>query len=188
MKKKLIVLGILGLSVFYTSCDESKESVAEVEQDAQLEDSDPSKLEDDDPEGIGKDGTLSAKIDGELFVSLLDKTESKRNKFSNGSASFSVTAKDKDLDKFTLIISQYTGVGTYDIEGLSMSYHVKGDDKPHLGQKTNPKQGKIIISSDDGTTVKGTFEFVATSFDGTATKTITEGQFSVKPQVNEINL
>ncbi|MCI2227978.1 DUF6252 family protein [Polaribacter sp. MSW13] len=166
MKKTIFFLGFITLFFMVSSC-ETNSSIEDL-------------IEDTDPEGNGTAGILSAKIDGVTFTSQSDKVESKRIERTDGSKTFSVTAKNEKFDKFTLIVSFYEGVGTYDAVLNSLSYHVNGDDRPHTAIKEQ-SAGSIVIISDDGTTIKGTFSFTGTHQTTNAEKIITDGTFTVNP-------
>lgn len=169
MKKAIALLGLFTVLFFVTSCESSADEMDD-------------KIEDTDSEGNGTAGTVTAKIDGVVFTSQSDKVEANRMEFADGGKAFSITAKNEKLNKFTIIIQNYSGVENYTADNNNFNFYVKAEDKSYRANKIK-EDGILTVTSDDGVTIKGTFSFKAIQKDTQAEKIITEGVFSVKPKL-----
>lgn len=81
---------------------------------------------------------------------------------------------------FGIDSTDYHQAGTYDLDGTGGSnfavYWPKQDDFPYYTDGSHPAH--LVITSDDGTTVSGTFSFSVDN--GTTTDSITNGSFKAK--------
>lgn len=132
----------------------------------------------DDDLGLGGEGTLTAKVDGTDFASL---------KITVGATVTSgvaaIQGSNASGEYIRLNIVNYTGVGTYQTGNSlsntnSASYGTVNPIKAWVST-FDIGSGTIEITSDDATSISGTFSFTAVNSDGTTTtKQITEGKFN----------
>ncbi len=93
-----------------------------------------------------------------------------------------IQGTDNSGKGFLLRISTYSGAGTYELGsdyrdfGLWINGPTVGDQYSTTFPGTS---GRIVVSSDAGGFVEGTFEFVGRLSDTSAAKTISNGKFKV---------
>jgi len=152
---------------------------------------------DDDGDGGGGStaaaGTLKATVDGQNFESA-SMTTSATIVEAGGGKSFAVTATDLEGRNLTLQISfGYEGEGTYEIGGDNTVFVVATWVVIDLNTfqpttyaspfEDTTVRGSMTITSDDGSNVQGTFEFVAGDGDGSQgpinTVNVTNGSFNL---------
>lgn len=140
-------------------------------------------------DGVGDnngDEFLTAKIDGNAFAAAQSPAVIVGAQSSNGV--LVVQGGDNDGNTINLAIQNYTGVGTYatgdNLTNANLIQYLQ--IKPSIsGWGSNLATaviggltaGSIKITSDDGTTVEGTFSFEGYNGDDQSTKMVTEGEF-----------
>jgi len=147
--------------------------------------------DDDNDDGGGGGGNnggefLTAKIDGTDFAASQSPAVIVGAQSTNGI--LSVQGGDNSGNTISLAIQGYTGVGTYvtgdDISNTNLIQYLQISPAPttwlssgvtSLVGGLNP--GTIEVTSDDGTTVEGTFSFDGYNGSDMTTKVITQGSF-----------
>jgi hypothetical protein len=127
--------------------------------------------------GLPASGTLTAKVDGSDFDANV------AAQASGGGGVLSIMGSNMVGRAINITLSSYTGPGTYAFGGLA-------NTSSALWQETLTSEGgfstfggpagigEIVITSDDGTTVEGTFFFTGRNSTGD-TRSVTEGTFTV---------
>lgn len=137
-----------------------------------------SSCEEDVPDipGLPASGTMTAKIDGSDFNANV------AVQASGGSGVLGIMGSNTVGKAINITLSSYSGPGTYAFGGLA-------NTSSALWQETLTSEGgystfggpagigEIVVSSDDGETVEGTFSFTGRNSEGN-TRTVTEGVFS----------
>lgn len=148
---------LIGSMIFFASCSEDN----------------------NDPSG-GGDEYLTAKIDGSDFEAATSPA-SLISGVVNGTV-FNVQGGNNSGKTIRLTVQGYSGPGTYDFGGLTnpnMGVLIEDPLNPTtttfttFGQSGNA--GSVTITSDDGSTVEGTFEF--TGSNGSTQRSVTSGVF-----------
>lgn len=135
---------------------------------------------DDDPTtGSNSGSSLTAKVDGQDFASM---EASASAIITNGV--LALQGSDASGNFIRMNIMSYNGAGTYKSGDAlsntnSMSY---GTVSPVQAWTStfNIGSGTLTVTSDDGSTIEGTFTF--DGVDGSSTKSITNGKFRVAIQ------
>lgn len=147
--------------------------------------------DDDNGGGSGSgDEFLTASIDGSSFAAAQSPAVIVGAQSVNGV--LAVHGGTNDGTTINFAINNYTGVGTYitgdnisntdfiqylSISGTTPSTWASGLSSAAAGGVT---PGTIEITSDDGTTVEGTFSFDGYNAADMSTKTVTNGEFKAK--------
>lgn len=139
--------------------------------------------------GGNGDEFLTAKIAGSNFAAAQDPAVIVGAQSTNGV--LAVQGGDNDGNTISITLPNYTGVGTY-ITGDNLS-NQNGIQYLEIMPSLNSwasnfataavgtlSPGTVEITSDNGTTVEGTFSFEGYNADTMATKMITEGTFKAK--------
>lgn len=138
----------------------------------------------------GGDGTISGKVDGKTVSSNSLATIASLSG-GGGFQMLSVSGTDLGGDGFTITISGYTGVGTYqatsDTDKLAVCSYIDFDmNNPQNTNNvwTSPydiegTSGSVVITEQTDTRVKGTFSFKGANNTGSF-KNVTNGTFNVK--------
>ena len=117
--------------------------------------------------GVSGEGSFSAKVNGEEFISL--------------SVSVGATVANNVLAVQGLNIMNYTGVGTYKTGDAvtNASSMIYGTINPVASWTStfNIGSGTVIVTEETATTVTGTFSFEGVNTNA-GNKTITKGKFS----------
>lgn len=141
--------------------------------------------DDDNNNGNGGDQYFTAKIDGADFEAAQTPAVIIGATSTNGV--LAVQGGDNDGNTINISIINYTGVGTYttgdNITNSNIAQYL--EINPVAGWLSNGvtalvgglTPGSIEITSDDGTTVMGTFSFDGYNGDDMTTKVITQGEF-----------
>lgn len=139
----------------------------------------------DDP--AGGSGSFSAKVDGANYVSL-DGTVAAQVQQSGPNEILAVSAGTANSENLQFILQGFDGVGTYELNFISIgTYSILPDTSDPssviIYTTVTPDAsaaGEVNISSYDGDTVKGTFNFTGyRNDDTTQTVSVTEGEFNV---------
>jgi len=114
-------------------------------------------------------GTFIATINGTKF------TASFANSIYNSGLGLqiigSITTSPSNSKIVHIVIFNYAGPGTYDIDGLTTAVSYQ---EPPANTPIPTTSGQIIITSEDATSYQGTFEGTGSGL------TITDGKFNVK--------
>ncbi len=158
--KKTIYVTLLCLSVILASCSSSDDSG------------------DGGDGGTGGEEFLTAKVDGSNFAAAQTPAVIVGATSGNGLMTFQGGTNEGNTIRGSVF--NYNGEGTYttgdNITNVnSLSYITLPNN---LWNSTfDIGSGTITITSDDGTTIEGTFSFEGFNADDSSTKTITEGSF-----------
>ena len=123
-------------------------------------------------------GTMTAKVDGASFNASLAVQATK----TSGILSFAGTGSDGQIN---VAIPSYTGPATYTIgapSAVTATYALTSSPFTAYTASLVLGSGSIVITSETGGYVEGTFSFTASNASGGATvsKTITDGAFRIK--------
>lgn len=139
----------------------------------------------DDNNSSSGDEFLTAKIDGSDFAAAQSPAVIVGAQSTNGT--LAVQGGDNDGNTINMAIQNYTGVGTYttgdNLTNTNLIQYLQIN--PVAGWASNLATaavgglvaGSIEITSDDGTTVDGTFSFEGYNATDMTTKVITQGSF-----------
>ncbi len=141
---------------------------------------------DDDDNGNGGDEFLTAKIDGADYAASQSPAIIVGAQSTNGI--LSVQGGDNNGNTINMAIQNYTGVGTYTsgdnltngnmIQYLQIKPAVAGwGSNLATAVVGGLTAGSIKITSDDGTTVEGTFSFEGYNATDMTKKMVTQGDF-----------
>lgn len=140
---------------------------------------------DDDDNGASGDEYLTAKIDGTNFAASKDPATIIGATISNGL--LAVQGGDNSGNTISFQIFGYTGVGTYktadnltstnSIGYITISPSFATWNSSGITSITGITPGTIEVTSDDGTTVEGTFSFEGYNASDKSKKTVTDGKF-----------
>ncbi|MAY23491.1 MAG: hypothetical protein CMC74_11985 [Flavobacteriaceae bacterium] len=146
----------------------------------------------DDEGGDGGDagaGMMTAKVDGANFTSL-DGTQAAEESNSGGVRVLAVSAGTVDSENLQMIVQNFDGVGTYDLNFLSIGTYSYLPDPSNPDPNTvvvyttvngTSSTGEINISEYSSTNVKGTFSFTGYNLnDNSDTVSVTEGSFDLE--------
>ena len=141
--------------------------------------------DDDDDSGASGDEYLTAKIDGSSFAASKDPATIIGATISNGL--LAVQGGDNSGNTISFQIFGYTGAGTYktadklsstnSIGYITIKPNVATWNSSGVTSITGITPGTIEVTSEDGTTVEGTFSFEGYNAADKTKKTITEGKF-----------
>ncbi|MEM7087586.1 MAG: DUF6252 family protein [Bacteroidota bacterium] len=161
--RKSAYLVMLCMAVMFTAC-KSDDNNNEEEQGAQ-----------------GGNGTefLTAKVDGVDFEAAQDPAVIVSATVSNNVMAFQGGKNNGETIRGT--INDYNGVGTYqtgnDISNPNSLSYVTLTPVAAWTSTFNIGSGTVEVTSDDGTTIEGTFSFEGFNGADQTTKTITQGNF-----------
>ena len=139
---------------------------------------------DDDGGNAGGGGNggaefLTAKVNGTNFEAAQDPAVIVGASISNGI--LAVHGGKSDGETIRVSIFDYNGVGTYatgdNITNVNSLMYLTLTPLATWSSTFDIGSGTIEITSDDGTTVEGTFSFEGFNAQDSTTKTITEGSF-----------
>jgi len=152
---------------------------------------------DDDGGGGGGEsqaaaGTLRATVDGANFESTATTTSLTIIDLGQQGKSFFITATDLQGRNLTLQVALgYEGEGSYDIGGTNLVFVNATWVVVDVNDPFNPEtyvapydddsvRGEMVITSDDGSNVQGTFEFTAKdNMGGSTVVNVTNGSFNI---------
>ncbi len=138
----------------------------------------------------GGSGTFSAKVDGSNF-SGMQGTVVAQLTTSGSTQVLALSGGTTQSQNLQMIISGFDGVGSYDLNFMNLGTYSylpdPGNPDPNTvvvyttlgnGQGNN---GTVNVSSFDGNTIKGTFNFTGFNLDDNSdTVAVTEGQFNIE--------
>ena len=105
---------------------------------------------------------------------------------TSGSNTVVLQGTDNSGKGFMLRLSTYNGTGTYDLGFSNIANTATYIGGTAAGQQYSTSyqgtSGKIVVSSDDGKRLEGTFEFVGKLNNTSAAVTVTNGTFKVNLQ------
>ena len=161
--KKTMYLVMVFTAILFTACSTS----------------DDDNNNDDDGGTSGGSGFLTAKVNGIAFEAAQDPAVIVGATVSNGV--LAVHGGKNNGETIRLTVGNYTGVGTYSagesVTGVNSLMYVTISPIAAWTTIFGLATGTIEITSDDGTTVEGTFSFGGYNAADQTTKTITEGSF-----------
>lgn len=138
---------------------------------------------DDEDSATNGDEFLTAKIDGANYAAAQNPAVIVGAQSTNGV--LAVQGGDNNGNTITIALPNYTGVGTYKTgdnitnQNVIMYLEISGTRPTSWASNfATLTPGTIEITTDDGTTVEGTFSFDGS--DASTTKKITEGKFKAK--------
>jgi len=170
--KKLLYCSLICIAALFTSCS-----------------SDDNGGDNGDTGNNGAAEFLTAKIDGADFAASQDPAVlvGAQMAAQGGTTVVVVQGSDNNGNAINFSIFNYEGVGTYTtgdgptnsnlIQYLTVSPFAAWGSNLATSLVGGLTPGEIIITSDDGTTIEGTFSFEGYNADNMTTKTITEGEF-----------
>ena len=151
------VFGLILISFVFVSCD---------------------KDDDDDDEMMNPSEFLTAKIDGVSF-----EADALTIASTLSTPIWTVQGNNATGTTIRLTVQNYSGVGTYNFGGLTnpntgvVITDPIGNPLGWTSFGTADNSGSVTVTSDDGTTVEGTFAFEGVGGNPVSTKLITEGTF-----------
>ena len=146
--------------------------------------------------GSAAAGTVEATVNGSNFTSM-EIASWAQSTTTNGITQLAISGSDANGNVILIQILGYEGVGTYEFDSNSTILNTASYTEVDISDISNPVSsswiapfmdsgvaGTVNISSDDGTTYEGTFEFEAKGQDGNPTDTqgminVTNGSFNV---------
>lgn len=141
----------------------------------------------DDPQAAA--GTMTAKVDGANFQSL-EGTAMAQETNTSGVRVLAVSAGTVDSENLQVIIQNFEGEGTYDINFLNVGTYSYLPDPSNPDPNTvviyssvngTNSVGEISISSYSESNVKGTLSFTGYNLnDASDTVSVTEGSFDLE--------
>jgi len=133
----------------------------------------------DDGSGTSGDEFLTAKVDGADYAAAQDPAVIVGAQIAGSILIFQGGTNEGVTIQGT--INGYNGVGTYttgdDITNTNSLNYITVTPVALWGSTFNIGSGTIEITSDDGTTIEGTFSFEGFNASDSTTKTITNGSF-----------
>ncbi len=161
--KKTMYLVMLVTTVLFTACSSD----------------DDNDDNDDGSGGTGGSEFLTAKVDGADFAAAQDPAVIVGASLSNGI--LAVHGGKNNGETIRITVGDYNGVGTYSageiITGVNSLMYVTISPVAAWTTIFELATGTIEITSDDGTTVEGTFSFEGYNAADQSTKNITNGSF-----------
>lgn len=144
--------------------------------------------DDDDATGSVGSGTMTAKIDGASFSNSNDVGQATISSLPTGD-NLIIQASNSDGESINLIVWNYTGTGTYEINSSGTNPNTGIYTETDISNPTNtqiwqaPYQnssiGTVKITEETSTAVKGEFNFKAKNAGDNSVKDITEGLFNL---------
>ncbi len=138
----------------------------------------------DDPQG--GDGTLTANVGGASYTATFGITAQISG---SGSAQvLAISGGTADSENLQMIIQGFDGEGTYDLSFVNIgTYTILTDINDPMSVviystvgNAQSVNGEVNVSSFDGNTAKGTFEFTAINLDDASdVKEVTNGSFNI---------
>lgn len=135
------------------------------------------------------EGTITASVDGQTVTSdaLLTQATVATGQFSL----LAIQGTNMNGDGFTLNVTGYDGVGSYEVGGDNSIFAVCTYIDSDLSNPTDPNLwtgpyeggasvGQIVVTEVTDTHIKGTFNFKGQNPDDDSIKDITNGSFNVK--------
>lgn len=147
------------------------------------------KDDDDSSSGSVGQGTMTAKIDGSSFSNSNSAGQATLASLPTGD-NLVIQASNSDGESINLIVWNYTGTGTYEINSSGTNPNTAIYTETDIANPTNtqiwqaPYQnssiGTIKITEETSTAVKGEFSFKAKNAGDNSEKDITEGTFNLQ--------
>ncbi|MAZ73445.1 MAG: hypothetical protein CMC70_09900 [Flavobacteriaceae bacterium] len=135
----------------------------------------------DDPQA--GEGTLTAKVDGANYTATLGVTALLSG--SGDNQAFAISGGTADSENLQIIITGFDGAGTYDISLLNIGTYSYLPDPSNPDPSTvviyTASSGELNLSSFDGNTAQGTFNFSAANLNNPSdTVEVTNGEFNIE--------
>ena len=126
---------------------------------------------------------MTAKVNGANYTATLGITA--RISGSGASQAFAVSGGTEDSENLQIIINGFDGEGTYDISLLNIGTYSYLPDPSNPDPSTvviyTASSGELNVSSYDGNTAKGTFNFSAANLNNPSdTVEVTNGEFNIE--------
>ncbi len=138
----------------------------------------------DDPQG--GDGTLTANVGGSSYTATFGITAQIAG--SGSAQALTISGGTADSENLQITIQGFDGEGTYDLSFVNIgAYTILTDINNPMSAviystigDAQTVNGEVNVSSFDGNTAKGTFEFTAINLDdATDVKEVTNGAFNI---------
>ncbi|MBP41516.1 MAG: hypothetical protein CL528_07065 [Aequorivita sp.] len=142
----------------------------------------------DDPQGGS--GTFTAKVDGNNFSGMQGTVVARVTNSGAGQA-IAISGGTEQSENLQIILTSFDGEGSYDLNFVNIGTYSYLPDPSNPDPNTvvvystvgtgQGNNGTINISSYDGNTIKGTFNFTGYNLNNTSESvSVTDGQFNIE--------
>jgi len=100
---------------------------------------------------------------------------------SGNEITFLVQGTDDSANIMILLVSDYLGIGSYDVgtsdESSGTASYTDSSSLTNWSSNNDGGSGKIVVTEETASEVSGTFEFIGKGDDSSSTRTVTNGSF-----------